>query len=184
MKQNTVKELTLQAFLSELDRHPSRVPLALLGRGLRRLRFSYEEIEKYAQFSTERYRRNLMHAGPAYHALILCWRNGQRSLIHDHRGSSCAVLVIRGAATETKFAMTPHGHVYPTSTRILPEGHLCATQDNDIHQLSNLQPNQGDLVTLHIYSPPLLVMGQYSLTEPTMREFADEVCAFSEGAGI
>jgi hypothetical protein len=37
---------------------------------------------------------------------------------------------------------------------------------------------------LHIYSPPLLVMGQYSLTEPLVREFRDEVHAYTEGAGI
>jgi len=180
----SAKALSLEEFLAELDAYPSRVPLAVLGRALKRLRLSYAEIERFAQFSNERYRRNLMHAGPAYHALVLCWRNGQRSPIHDHRGSSCAVLVVRGAATETKFTMTPQGHVYATSSHTLPEGHLCATQDQDIHQLSNLQPGHADLVTLHIYSPPLLVMGQYSLTEPVMREFADEVCAFTEGAGI
>ena len=177
-------KLTLHDFLAELDQHHERVPLGVLSSGLRRLQIRYEEIERFAQFSPDRYRRNLMHAGPAYHALVLCWRNGQRSPIHDHRGSSCGVLVVRGAATETRFAMTPHGHVYPTATRTLPEGHISAAQDSDIHQLSNLQPAGADLVSLHIYSPPLLVMGQYSLTEPVMREFADEVCVFTEGAGI
>ena len=47
----------------------------------------------------------------------------------------------------------------PERTRKLPEGFICATQDQDIHQISNLQPGNADLVTLHIYSPPLLVMG-------------------------
>ena len=49
---------------------------------------------------------------------------------------------------------------------------------------SNLQSANADLVTLHIYSPPLLVMGQYSLIDPTVHEFKDEVYAFTEGAGI
>ena len=69
-------------------------------------------------------------------------------------------------------------------THKLAAGFICATQDQDIHQLSNLQPGNADLVTLHIYSPPLLVMGQYSLTDPEVREFKDEVYAFTEGAGI
>ena len=51
-------------------------------------------------------------------------------------------------------------------------------------ECTNLQPDNVDLVTLHIYSPPLLVMGQYSLLDRAVREFKDEVYAFTEGAGI
>ncbi len=153
-------------------------------RGLKRLRLEWAALEPFAQFSPERYRRNLMHAGPAYHALVLCWRNGQRSPIHDHRGSACAVRVIRGEATETVFQLTEDGHLFPERTRQMSEGFICATEDMDIHQLSNLQPGKADLVTLHLYSPPLLVMGQYSLTDPIVRDFNDEIHVFAEGAGI
>lgn len=177
-------ELTLEHFFAELDAYPARIPLGVLTSGLKRLRVDFPAVEKFAQFAPERYRRNLMRAGPAYHALVLCWRNGQRSPIHDHHGSSCGVRVVCGEATETVFEMTGQGHVYAVRTRKLPEGYTCATQDQDIHQLSNLQPGNADLVTLHIYSPPLLVMGQYSLTDPMVREFKDEVYAFTEGAGI
>ena len=41
-----------------------------------------------------------------------------------------------------------------------------------------------DLVTLHVYSPPLLVMGQYSLTDPMVGEFADPIFDFALGGGI
>jgi cysteine dioxygenase len=177
-------EITLEQWFAELDQHHERIPVNVLTNGLKRLRLDFADIEKFAQFSPERYRRNLVHEGPAYHALILCWRNGQRSPIHDHRGSSCGVRVIRGEATETIFEMTEQGHVFPVRTRNLTEGYMCATQDLDIHQLSNISPTGKDLITLHIYSPPLLVMGQYSLTDTRVRDFRDEVHAFSEGAGI
>ena len=176
--------LTLEQWLAELDEFRERIPLAVLKDGLARLKIEREDFLPFAQFSPERYRRNLMHAGPAYHALVLCWRSGQRSPIHDHRGSACAVRVLEGDATEIIFHMTEEGHVFPSKTRKLTEGFICATEDLDIHQLSNLQPHNRDLITLHIYSPPLLVMGQYSLTDQTVREFKDEVHAFAEGAGI
>ena len=177
-------QLTLDEWFTKLDKYQERIPLEVLIRGLRRLRLEQAEVEPFVQFSPERYRRNLMRAGPAYHGLILCWRNGQRSPIHDHRGSACAVRVIRGEATETIFQMTEEGHLFPARTRQLSEGFICATEDLDIHQLSNLQPGKASLVTLHLYSPPLLVMGQYSLTDPIVREFNDEVHSFAEGAGI
>ncbi len=177
-------DLTLEQWFAELDEFPDRIPLAVLKDGLASLRIERADILRFAQFSPERYRRNLMHAGPAYHALVLCWRSGQRSPIHDHRGSACAVRVLEGEATEIIFQMTEEGHVFPSKTRKLSEGFICATEDLDIHQLSNLQPPERGLITLHIYSPPLLVMGQYSLTDLIVREFRDEVHAFAEGAGI
>jgi len=177
-------ELTLEEWFAELDQHRDRIPLKVLTSGLKRVEVNLEAVRPFVQFSTERYRRNLMHAGPAYQALVLCWRNGQRSPIHDHRDSACAVRVICGEATETVFEMTDEGRVFEVRTRKLAEGFMCATQDLDIHQLSNLQSNGADLITLHIYSPPLLTMGQYSLTDSVVREFKDEVHVFLEGAGI
>ena len=177
-------DLALNDWFAQLDRFEERIPLGVLIRGLKRVRLERAMLEPFVQFSPERYRRNLMHAGPAYHALVLCWRNGQRSPIHDHRGSACAVRVIHGDATETVFQVTEEGHLFPVRTRKMSEGFICATEDMDIHQISNLQPGKADLVTLHLYSPPLLIMGQYSLTDPIVREFNDEIHVFAEGAGI
>ena len=180
----SAKELKLVEWFAELDQHLERIPLPVLTNGLKRLRLNRAEIQPFVQFSPDRYRRNLMRAGRAYHALILCWQNGQRSPIHDHRDSACGVRVIRGEATETIFEMTEEGHVFPVRTRSLPEGSICATEDLDIHQLSNLQPGKGDLITLHVYSPPLLHMGVYSLTDTTVRDFFDPIAGLCDGDGI
>src|SRR5438874_2653311 len=143
-------QLTLEQWFAELDTHRARIPLDELTEGMNCLRVDFADVEKFSQFSPERYRRNLMRAGPAYHALVLCWRSGQRSPIHDHRGSSCAVRVIRGEATETVFEMTEEGRLFEARTRHLGEGFMCATEDLDIHQISN--ESDSDLITLHIYS--------------------------------
>ena len=173
----------LQELLGSLDFYAHRVPLTELTRRLEDLSITLEDVADCAVFGEDHYRRNLIRAGPAYHALVLCWRAGQRSPIHDHRGSSCAVRVLKGVATETQFEKTHEGLIYPTFSRKLPAGTVCASQDNDIHQMSNLQSGL-DLVTLHIYSPPLLVMGQYSLTDPLVGEFKDPVFDFALGGGI
>ena len=96
-----------------------------------------------------------MREGPWYHLLVLCWKNGQRSPIHDHAGSTCGVRVLRGVLTETTFAFAPNGHVKAVGSRDLAEGQVCGTQDDDLHQISNLQAGEADLVTLHVYTPPL-----------------------------
>ena len=144
-----------------------------------------QDVASYLIFRPERYVRNRLHDGPAYQALVLCWRNGQRSPIHNHRGSHCGVKVLRGVATETIFAKAPNGLIVPVRSRDLPQGHVCASADEDIHQVSNLQAGGADLVTLHIYSPPLLRMDVFSLDTPAVREWDDPVNdPFAHGGGI
>lgn len=176
--------MTFDQFFGRLDAYSGRVPLRVLDGWLRELEIDWELIRPCVHFGSETYRRNLMRAGEGYHALILCWRHGQRSPIHDHSGSSCGVRVLKGIATETVFDRTSEGHVYAVRSRRLEEGFTCATQDSDIHQISNIEPDGGDLITLHLYSPPLLVMGTYSLTSTQRGEFADRIYEFCEGAGI
>ena len=171
--------------LRELDGYEGRIPLGVLEDWLARTAVTLDEVRPFLCFSADHYVRNLMYAGPSYQALVLCWHSGQRSPIHDHRGSSCAVRIISGVATETIFAQAANGMVYATGSRQPASGHSCASQDADVHQMSNLQPEGTDLVTLHIYSPPLYRMNMYSLVDAKVKQFFDPVNEeFFSGAGI
>lgn len=175
---------TLTSLLGRFDSFAAPIPLEELTRGLSLLSLSYDEVRERAVFSGETYRRNLIHAGPHYHALLLCWRSGQRSPIHDHTGSACGVRVLKGCATETYFERNEEGLIYASSSRSLHEGEICGSFDSDIHQISNLQTAGKELVTLHIYSPPLLQMNTYSLTDTHVRSFVEPIYGFMDGAGI
>jgi cysteine dioxygenase len=174
---------SLQVVFDYLDQLNDRAPLTELTAQLEETTVTCEEVADFIRFSARGYTRNLMRAGPQYNVLILCWKNGQRSPIHDHRGSSCAVRILRGTATETLFEYAPNGHIWATRSQTHAPGSVLGSQDTDIHQISNLQPGTADLVTLHIYSPPLLWMGTYSLTD-TLRGQEPMFVEFSEAAGI
>src|SRR5256885_14682955 len=147
---NLEPHCTFAEMFDELDQYQDRIPLDLLVSRITRLSVERHLLEPFIRFAPDTYRRNLMHAGPAYQALILCWKSGQRSPIHDHRGSSCAVKIISGTATETIFAQAANGMMYATGSRQLAAGDSCASQDADGHQMANLQPEGTGLVTLHI----------------------------------
>jgi cysteine dioxygenase len=142
-----------------------------------------DDLAPFMRFSEKAYSRNLVRAGAWYNLLVLCWRNGQRSPIHDHRGSSCAVRVLQGVLTETLFAFAPNGYIKATGSRDLQPGSVIGSVDEDVHQVSNLQAGRADLVTLHVYSPPLHVMGTYSLTSDRRGE-EPMLLEFCEAAGI
>jgi cysteine dioxygenase len=175
----------IESAFEQLDQIEGQLPLRAILDWFGDVPLTVRDVAGYLIFRPDRYVRNRLHDGPAYQALVLCWRNGQRSPIHNHRGSHCGVKVLRGVATETVFARAPNGLIVPVGSRDLPPGHVCASADEDIHQVSNLQAGGADLVTLHVYSPPLLRMDVFSLDTPAVREWDDPVHdPFTHGAGI
>ncbi|HEV3259736.1 MAG TPA: cysteine dioxygenase family protein [Gemmataceae bacterium] len=158
---------TLDALARYLDDLQGRAPLPQLVAELAELDITCADVADFVRFSDRGYARNLVRAGDWYYLLVLCWKNGQRSPIHDHAGSSCGVRVLRGTLTETRFELAANGHVKAVASRDLPAGGVMASADGDLHQVSNLQAGTADLVTLHVYSPPLVRMGTYSITDQT-----------------
>ncbi len=169
----------LKPLFDYLDNLQGRADLAALTRKLDEIDFDCDDVADFLRFSERGYARNLMRSGPWYYALVLCWKNGQRSPIHDHAGSSCGVKVLRGTLTETLFEIAPNGHVKATFSRDVLPGTVIGSEDTDMHQVSNLQAGGADLVTLHVYSPPLIAMNTYSITDQTrgtelmLQEFCD-----------
>jgi cysteine dioxygenase len=174
---------TLEPLFHYLDGLRTRPPLKELVAQVAALDLDADDLADFIRFSEQGYLRNLVRAGTWYHVLVLCWKNGQRSPIHDHAGSSCCVRVLRGTMTETSFVFTPNGHVKAVTSCEHAIGGITAGEDYHLHQVSNLQEGDADLVTLHVYSPPLRRMGTYSLTDRT-RGFEMMFVEFCDAAGI
>jgi cysteine dioxygenase len=155
--------MTLNEILELFESCDGSVPMDLMSRTICSAEIDDEDIGHCMLFGDNSYRRNLLYAGGTFQALIICWKPGQRSPIHDHMGSSCVLKVLKGMATETKFKLGDSG-LAPDGTMLVPSGLVVASRDMDIHEVAN--EGTGVLVTLHVYSPPLLSMGVYSLTDP------------------
>lgn len=114
------------------------------------------DLSAHCRFKDDCYARNLVSKSEHYELLLICWRSGQASSIHDHLGSACAFKVIHGSAVETNFAVTSGTKVIPNRSKTFEEGEICsAPSEGYIHQMVNDQPAGSDLITIHIYSPPL-----------------------------
>jgi cysteine dioxygenase len=173
----------LQAMFDFLDGLDGRPAMPGFAEDLARFDIDLDDLAGFVKFSDRSYARNLVRATPAYHAWVLCWKNGQRSPIHDHHGSACVVRVLRGTLTETLCEFAPNGHVKACFSRDFEQGSIVASEDTDMHQVSNLQAGDADLVTLHVYAPPLLAMNTYTLHDRSRGQEIWEV-EFSNAAGI
>ncbi|MBX3386623.1 MAG: cysteine dioxygenase family protein [Phycisphaeraceae bacterium] len=126
------------------------------------------DLVPFLRFGTRGYVRNTIVASEHFELLALCWRSGHATPIHDHKGSSCAFKVVEGTGTEIRFHRSESGLVVPERTTQMPPGYLCAAEDDDIHQVANTQAPDRDLITLHIYSPPIQRMNTYDACSPTV----------------
>jgi len=154
----------LAELISYLDSLGTRANLGVLDRLLSGLQVSRKDIEPACVFGQRAYRRNTIARGDHYELLALCWRSGHCTPIHDHQGSSCAFRVVEGRGTEIRYRMSPAGIVCPVTAVEMPPGYVCAAHDDDIHQVANFQPAGSDLITLHIYSPPIKSMHTYEFS--------------------
>lgn len=173
----TLEELIL--IIKGLNGLPS---LAEVERWFASLSLRNRDYQRYRLFADRSYARNLIARGPFAELLLLCWRAGQRTPIHDHGGSIGVVMVCEGLLTETMFERAVEGNVKPNNTYRRGPGAITGADVPDIHQLLNLQPKGTDLVTLHCYAPPLTELNVFSQRSPRVGRYREGY--FSGGGGI
>ncbi len=180
----------LAPLLAYLDGLSGRADLHALDRLLRDLNVQRADIEDACVFGAKGYRRNTIKRTDHYELLALCWRSGDCTPIHDHRGVSCSFRVVHGTGTEVRFVRTAAGLICPSATNTMPPGYVCSADDADIHQVANMQPPGTDLITLHIYSPPISRMTTYDFASPRLETIsqyagvAEDRQLVGAGAGI
>ena len=153
----------LVKLISFMDGLSGPAKLPQMEKFLREANVTREDMVIACRFDEVTYARTTLAKSPWYQLLVICWKQGQSSPIHDHEGSSCGVRVIDGMATETLFHQTRPGFVKPVKKVHYSEGEVCVTGGDDIHLITNEQTD-ADLITLHLYSPPLQ-MGFYELDD-------------------
>lgn len=163
----------LAGLITYLQSLTARADLSVLDTLLKEAAVTRADIEAACCFGAKSYKRNPIARSEWFELLALCWRSGHLTPIHDHKGSSCAFRVVAGTGTEIRYQRTPSGLVCPAGTVAMNPGYVCAAKDADIHQVANFQAEGQDLVTLHIYSPPIQKMSTYEFATSCGPEKAD-----------
>lgn len=131
-------------------------------------RISAEEIAPFLGFKAGNYSRHRVMKNEFVEMLVLCWKPGQRTPIHDHNGSHGAVFVHEGIMWETTFDYDADTGLAYKSHREFRGGGLTGSEVPDIHQIGNPDVSGTDLITIHIYAPPLGVLKTYKLGSSTI----------------
>lgn len=167
----------LKELIAYLDSLSGRADLGKLATLLGQLSLTRKDVAPACVFGERGYKRNRISGSDHYELLALCWHSGDRTPIHDHKGVSCAFRVVEGVGTEIRFVPTDSGLICPAQINQMQPGYVCAADDADIHEVANFQAPGKDLVTLHIYSPPIKKMNTYEFASPTPTPATSETAA-------
>jgi cysteine dioxygenase len=180
--ENEPKDFSLED-LKQTIKHLTEAPtLEDLNTWMSEVRLTREDLLPYLAFKPGTYARHLVLRTEHAELLVLCWRPGQRTPIHDHNGSYGTVRVCEGIMWETMFALDEADRLYYQTAREWTGGGVTGADIPDIHQLGNPEVSGKDLVTLHLYAPPLRVLNTYRVGSSEVGHYTPD--EFMDGAGI
>ena len=173
--------LSLERFIFETSRTGTQTMPCDQFRALA-LRLDLDDalVGAHVRFCDDHYARNLICRTTQFELLVLCWKPGQASTIHDHAGSLNVTRVYSGDLTSRSFRRRDGGHGVATvggaATGELPRGPVDLVDEQvlagagaawvdrgEIHQLGNW--SREGLITVHFYAPPLVDIVVYSTAE-------------------
>jgi cysteine dioxygenase len=155
--------ITFSELIERLNSQTTPPSLEQINSWLSSVEIFDRDLEPYIGFKEGNYWRHRVCRNEAIEMLVICWRPGQKTPIHDHNGSHGAVRVYKGLMWETTFAFdSDKGLCYDTG-RECPVGTVTGAEIPDIHQLGNPEVSGQDLITVHVYSPPLAVLKTYKV---------------------
>jgi len=167
----TLNRLSLEDFILEMGSRPvDRLTHDQMLDLVHRLDLSGDLIDSRTHFVDDAYARNLVCRTLSFELIVMCWRPGQESTIHDHAGSLSAITVHRGSLTSRIFVpgdgvrVGAGPVVLDHADTFLPGQGWTGVDRTGIHQLANTSAD--DLVTVHCYSPPLKALNVYRLDTP------------------
>jgi cysteine dioxygenase len=154
-------------------------------------------LQNYLTFRDDKYARNLVFRCEEFEMMVLCWRPGQITPIHNHAGQCGWVRVLRGRIEETDYAppewmrggLIPAGKIEidddgighgialtEQKTKVIEAGNAVSAVDRSrsIHRLGNpgRHADAERAITLHVYARPHDSCLNFDLDAGTCRQVA------------
>ncbi len=102
----------------------------------------------YIQFDETTYKRIPILQTSEYEIILICWKAGQQTPIHDHPPIGCTLKVVKGCLLETDICRET---LQSLTEKRLTQGSIGFKQGSyPLHTIKALE----DSISLHLYEPP------------------------------
>ncbi len=144
---------SLTDLITQLDTHlKHNQPLIDFGSTLQQLsHWNFSCFQPYVKFSDINYHRQIVYQSDQFEVIIISWKQGQYTPIHDHPHQGCLMTVIRGQLIEESYQTTsnPSETIHSETTQLNPTEITYKEGNITLHRI--LAPI--DAVSIHIYCP-------------------------------
>ncbi len=126
---------------------------------------THGDWREFALFSDATYARNLVARNQDFELMVLCWKPGQESAIHNHEGQDCWMGVLDGDMEEMRFSWPKAGQSGPLLQRgslVFRRGQVGFIRDEIGLHLVRPASFGSAGVTLHLYAAPFDECNCYS----------------------
>ncbi|MCL4148870.1 UNVERIFIED_CONTAM: hypothetical protein GTU68_020361 [Idotea baltica] len=111
-------------------------------------------FENYSSWCDESYTRNCIVENEKFELILLCWKAGQITPIHDHGGEECWVKIIEGEFRETIYTADKSGELKVVKSMISKSNDVTYMIDfMGFHSIENLSSKKS--MSLHLYAKPI-----------------------------
>jgi cysteine dioxygenase len=121
---------------------------------LKTMKLPIAEFEKHATWSDTCYTRNCIAENEDFELILICWKKGQTTAIHDHGGEECWVYFVEGDFREHVYEETENGKLKIVKTTNAKPGDVTYMIDfMGFHNLENRSNKRS--MSLHLYAKPI-----------------------------
>ncbi|MBM4053903.1 MAG: hypothetical protein FJ264_04345 [Planctomycetes bacterium] len=130
-------------------------------------------VDEYILFSDYEYKRNVLHVSAKCEIVVLCFKSGQYTPIHDHGGSAGIAFIYKGIMTEELFDKhLSSGMIVHSAKNSFLIHEVSYIDISTIHRVSNA--HNDELVAINIYFPPLTAMNIYNTENALVKKWTAE----------
>ncbi|HEY0975894.1 MAG TPA: cysteine dioxygenase family protein [Flavobacteriales bacterium] len=128
---------------------------------LARTRIPLDRLSGRLSWGKRKYERVCLAREKDFEVLLIGYRPGQGTSIHDYDSAEAWVMPVSGELQEERFDLDPAGRPSPVTTRIIgPWTISYLPQERSVHRFTNVGPDP--CMTLNIYAGPVKRWRVYS----------------------
>jgi hypothetical protein len=138
---------------------PTDERLVAFAREFRMAPGGWAALAPHLGFDPRQYRRVRLYRNAEWEALLLCWLPGQGTSVHDHGGCVGVSVVLMGTLHEIRYETRGPGPLAIAGSGDCRTDEAAVELVDTIHEMRNESGRPA--VSLHMYSPPLTVLGAH-----------------------
>lgn len=150
VRRNTLPK-SIQKLISALQRDRYYKPADIIG-VLKKSQVQKEDLRPWTDFNhpdQDGYGRKLVYKSPHFEVMVMSWKPGDFSAIHDHGHTQWGAVKIFGPAEHATFRVEDD-HIYTLARWRVKPGDIIGVGHSLIHQMGNPTEDQS-FISLHVY---------------------------------